>query len=83
MKAGSVLQVQLECRTRLRVFCYPKMLPHEQDAEEVSQEAEGLKDSPELSPTLATTARSLHRSLASAQFQKWDSQTQQQPAPGP
>ena len=29
------------------------MLPCEQYAEEVSQEAEGLKDSPELSPTLA------------------------------
>lgn len=42
MKAGSLLQVQLECRTRLRVFCYRKMLPREQYAEAVSQEAEGL-----------------------------------------
>ncbi|CAM9489252.1 unnamed protein product [Bubo scandiacus] len=33
------------------------MLPCEQYAEEVSQEAEGLKDSPELSPTLAMTAQ--------------------------
>jgi len=33
------------------------MLHCEQHAEEVSQEAEGLKDSPELSPTLATTAQ--------------------------
>lgn len=63
MKAGSLLQVQLERRTILRVFCYCTMLPCEQYTEEVSQEAEGLKDSPELSPTLATTAQFLCQSL--------------------
>lgn len=63
MKARSLLQVQLERRTRLTVFCYRNMLPCEQYAEEVSQEAEGLTDSPELSPTLATTAQFPCRSL--------------------
>lgn len=63
MKAVSLLPAQLERRTRLRVFCYREMLPCEQYAEEVSQEAEELKDSPELSPTLATAAQFPRQSL--------------------